>query len=63
MPHGSRRIFSPGETIFSEGERQDIACIIEQGEVEIWTTIEDEKRTLNILKAGALFGELALVDR
>ncbi|HNE18977.1 MAG TPA: EAL domain-containing protein [Turneriella sp.] len=63
MPHGSRRIFSPGETIFSEGERQDIAFIIEQGEVEIWTTIEDEKRTLNILKAGALFGELALVDR
>jgi len=63
MPHGSRCIFSPGEIIFSEGERQDIVFIIEQGEVEIWTTIEDEKRTLNILKPGALFGELALVDR
>jgi len=63
MAHLVRRIFTQGETIFSEGDRQDIAFIIEEGEVEIWTEINGAKRVLNILGPGALFGELALVDR
>lgn len=63
MQQPLRRVFSQGEIIFKEGDRQDIAYIIEDGEVEIWTTLGNEKRTLNILGSGALFGELALVDR
>ncbi|MBL8032179.1 MAG: EAL domain-containing protein [Leptospiraceae bacterium] len=63
MPNRIRRVYKAGENIFSEGERQDIAFIIEEGEVEIWTTINGEKSILNQLHGGALFGELALVDR
>jgi CRP-like cAMP-binding protein len=58
-----RRIFTQGEIIFNESDRQDVAFIIEEGEVEIWTNVDSEKRILNILGPGALFGELALVDR
>lgn len=58
-----RKVFSAGQQIFAEGETQDFAYIIEEGEVEIWTIIENEKRVLNLLEAGTLFGELALVDR
>ncbi len=63
MAQTLRRIFTQGEIIFREGERQDIAFIIEEGEVEIWTEINGRKRVLNVLGPGALFGELALVDR
>jgi CRP-like cAMP-binding protein len=63
MPHRTKRIFKAGDRIFNEGEAQDIAYIIEEGEVEIFTEFKGEKRTLNILGTGALFGELALVDR
>lgn len=63
MQHHRRRFFSPGEVIFSEGERQDIAFIVEEGEVEIWTSAGQQRRVLNILGPGELFGELALIDR
>ncbi len=63
MPHSAKRIFKSGESIFSEGEMQDIAFIVEEGEVEIYTELDGEKRVLSRLGPGALFGELALVDR
>ncbi|BAQ61215.1 diguanylate cyclase/phosphodiesterase with PAS/PAC sensor [Geminocystis sp. NIES-3708] len=52
-----------GECIFEEGEKGEFAYIIDEGEVEISTISADNKKIiLNILKAGDLFGELALVD-
>lgn len=59
----SKRFFNAGEVIFAEGDVQDIAYIVEEGMVEIWTMIDDERRVLNSLGMGSLFGELALVDR
>lgn len=59
----SKRFFNAGEVIFAEGDVQDIAYIVEEGRVEIWTEIDSERRVLNSLGIGALFGELALVDR
>jgi hypothetical protein len=49
MPHRNKRIFKAGARIFNEGEAQDIAYIIEEGEVEIFTEFNGERRTLNIL--------------
>lgn len=63
MSQISKRFFSAGEVIFSEGDLQDIAYIVEEGRVEIWTLIDNERRVLNSLGMGSLFGELALVDR
>jgi len=56
------RHFRAGDLIFSEGENGNFAYIVEEGEVEIWTELHGDRRVLNVLKPGSLFGELALVD-
>lgn len=63
IQHVDTRIFHEGEIIFAEGEASDYAYIIEDGEVEIFTHIGADRKVLNILVPGNLFGELALVDR
>ncbi|OKH12007.1 EAL domain-containing protein [[Limnothrix rosea] IAM M-220] len=57
-----RRHVLAGEFIFREGDPGDYAYIIEEGEVEISTVIDDKPVVLNVLKQGIMFGELALVD-
>ncbi|HRP69264.1 MAG TPA: EAL domain-containing protein [Turneriella sp.] len=57
------QVFQEGELIFSEGDVSDFAYIIEDGEIEIFTVIGNERKNLNLLTSGSLFGELALVDR
>lgn len=63
IQHVDTRIFHEGEIIFAEGDVSDYAYIIEDGEVEIFTRIGEDRKVLNILVPGNLFGELALVDR
>jgi len=57
------RDFAPGETIFDEGEPGRAAYIVESGMVEI--TKESDtgaKLMLAAVKAGEMFGEMALID-
>jgi len=57
------RDFTPGETIFSEGEPGRAAYIVESGMVEI--TKESKtgaKLMLAAVKTGEMFGEMALID-
>ncbi|WP_324281887.1 EAL domain-containing protein [Cyanobacterium aponinum UTEX 3221] len=56
------RRFLAGECIFREGDKGNIAYIIEKGLVEITTIVNDCPTVLNTLKEGEMFGELALVD-
>ncbi|MBO1349970.1 MAG: EAL domain-containing protein [Hormoscilla sp. GUM202] len=57
-----KRKLQAGELIFSEGDPGDYAYIIEEGAIEIWTEIDGQRLVLNVLSAGSMFGELALVD-
>jgi len=57
-----KRKLRAGELIFSEGDPGDYAYIIEEGAIEIWTEIDGQRLVLNVLSAGSMFGELALVD-
>lgn len=57
-----QRRLKPGEWVFKEGDPGDYAYIIDQGSVEIFTTLEDQRYVLSVLEPGAIFGELALVD-
>lgn len=54
--------FLAGECIFQEGDKGNIAYIIEEGLVEITTVVDNCPTVLNTLKTGDMFGELALVD-
>ncbi len=54
--------FSPGEVIFHEGAQGEEMFIIESGEVVLSKKIEEMEIPLQNLKAGAVFGEMALAD-
>jgi len=55
--------FQPGEVIFREGDRGNKLFIIQDGEVEITKQADDDEVPLANLKAGAVFGEMALVGK
>jgi len=59
-----RRVFSPGEVIFKEGEvGRRCAFLIENGKVEISKKTEDgSDLVLGHIPAGGIFGEMALID-
>ena len=50
--------FAPGADVFREGDPADCLYVIHSGRVRI----HDGERELETLEAGAIFGEMALVD-
>ena len=57
------RSLAAGDVLFREGEVGDFAYQVSSGEIEICKFNGDEYITLAKLKKGALFGEMALIDR
>ncbi len=53
--------YGQGEIIFHGGDTSDCAYIIEQGEVEIF--VESSGASIDVLKAGELFGEMGVLDQ
>ncbi|MCC9620724.1 cyclic nucleotide-binding domain-containing protein [Thalassospira sp. MA62] len=59
-----RKVYAADQIIFHEGKPGNSAYIVQEGEVEIFKTINGgQKVTLGLIEAGGLFGELALVDK
>ncbi len=58
-----RRRFSPGATLFREGEAGECAYIIERGHVVITSLVNGRNLRLAVLGPGEIVGEMALVDR
>ncbi len=56
------RLFSAGETIFTEGSSADKAYIIESGYVEIFVGRGDDSLQLSVLGTGDIFGEMGIID-
>lgn len=57
-----RKVFAPGTTIFAEGERGTQAYILLRGDVGIYSQFgTPAQRLLTTMKAGQMFGELALM--
>ena len=54
--------FKKGQIIFNEGDAANCAYIIDQGEVEIFVTRGGLNTPLDILAAGEIFGEMAIID-
>jgi CRP-like cAMP-binding protein len=48
-----------GDTIFSEGDRGEVAFIVTEGEIEL-SLAGDALETVGV---GGIFGEMALIDR
>ena len=62
-PKPSLRNLAAGDVLFREGEVGDYAYQIVKGKIEVCKFNGDEYVTLSILEKGALFGEMALIDK
>lgn len=58
QPLLDRRVFSPGETIFKEGQHGSVAYIVQKGTVDLWRG----DKLIAVLTENAIFGEMALID-
>lgn len=59
----NRELFQAQAMVFSWGEQGDSAYVIEEGCVEILTGTGPDQKRIALLGAGAMFGEVALLDR
>lgn len=63
MTSFTKEQFDSRETIFHSGEPGACAYVIEEGCVEVLRGEGDEQRRIVVLAQGAMFGEVALLDR
>ncbi|MDH4262006.1 MAG: Crp/Fnr family transcriptional regulator [Spirochaetia bacterium] len=54
--------FQPGEMIFCEFEPGDDFYLIQKGKVKISKIVKDTEKTMDILEAGDIFGEMAILE-
>ena len=59
----SLRYLNAGQVVFREGEMGDQAFIVQRGSVRIYKTHDGETVDLGVLRPGALFGEMSILDR
>ena len=57
-----RRTLKTGDHVFREGEPGSNAFILQSGAVEIYKEIDGADTVLATIGAGAIFGEMALID-
>jgi NADH:ubiquinone reductase (H+-translocating) len=53
--------FTPGETVFHQGDLGDFVYVIQEGECDVLRTIDGQEQKLAELKAGDYFGEMAVL--
>ena len=59
----NREFFQGQEMVFSWGDPGDSAYVIEEGCVEVFAGQGGQQKRIALLTAGAMFGEVALLDR
>ncbi len=57
------RAFAAGSVIVEEGADADAAFLVTDGRCEVYRSVDGEKRTVRILGAGEIFGEMGLLTR
>ena len=57
-----RQLYGPGDEIFNEGDDGRLAYVVEEGEVEIFKTIDGDEQVLGTVGKDGIFGEMALID-
>ena len=59
----TREVFDAHATVFRAGDPGDSAYMVETGCVEVLLEADGQMRQVNVLRSGAMFGEMALLDR
>jgi CRP/FNR family cyclic AMP-dependent transcriptional regulator len=55
--------FQDGQVVFKEGDNGDWIYVVDEGEVELSKKADGQKVTIEILKPGDIFGEMAYIDK
>ena len=55
------RLFKQGEKIFSQGDRAKYLYVVLSGEISIYRREEEEKKTIDMVQPGEVFGEMGLI--
>ncbi len=63
IQHLNRDFFQAQEMVFSWGDIGDSAYVIEEGCVEVFAAEGSQQKRIALLTTGAMFGEVALLDR
>jgi CRP/FNR family cyclic AMP-dependent transcriptional regulator len=56
-----RRIYQPGDLVFSKGDQGTTAFGVQTGEVEIFTIKDGKEKVLGTFKKNSIFGEMGLI--
>lgn len=59
---GEIRTLGDGEVVFRQNEPSDFACLIDSGEVEVFTESEEGEITIALLGPGEMLGEMGVID-
>ncbi len=57
-----RQKYGPGDQIFKEGDEGRLAYVVEEGEVEVFKTVDGHEQVLGTVGKDGIFGEMALID-
>ncbi|HUU41133.1 MAG TPA: cyclic nucleotide-binding domain-containing protein, partial [Desulfatiglandales bacterium] len=57
-----KKTYKAGDVIFKEGTHGVAVYVLNSGKVEISKTVGDKKIVIEILKPGAVFGEMSFID-
>ncbi len=57
-----RKGFGAGEIIFREGDKGNVAYVVQTGSVEVYRTTGAGEKVLGTIAKGGIFGEMALID-
>lgn len=57
------KVYRDGETIIHEGTQGDCIYIIQEGKVEVYSTVNDQEIRLAELGEGDFFGEMAVFEQ
>ena len=57
-----RKGFGPGEVIFREGDKGNVAYVVQSGAVEVYRSSAAGEKVLGTVGKGGIFGEMALID-
>lgn len=61
--HGSLLRLAAGQVLFVEGQLDDRLFVVESGSIDVGISSRDGQRlTLNVLRSGDVFGEVAMLD-
>ena len=57
------KAYDPGDTLVRQGEVGDCMFVLQEGEVEVIKEEDGKEAVVDIMRAGEMFGEMAIIEK